>query len=54
MIQQSFSERLLERVIVTSGGYPPHSHVLVAELAQRVIERVGHGYRGQGSESRSR
>jgi histone deacetylase 11 len=54
LVIDALVERRIPTVIVTSGGYTQHSHVLVAELAQGVIERVGHGYRGQGSPSRSR
>ena len=42
------AERRVPTVIVTSGGYTQQSHALVAELAQRVIERVGHGYAQPG------
>jgi len=48
IVVDALAERQIPTVIVTSGGYTRHSHVLVAELAQRVIERVGLGYGGAG------
>jgi histone deacetylase 11 len=44
IVVDALSDRRIPTVIVTSGGYTHHSHVLVAELAQRVVERVGRGY----------
>lgn len=43
----ALAERRIPGLIVTSGGYTQLSHVLVATLAEHVIERVGQGY-GEG------
>lgn len=54
IVIDALAARRIPTVIVTSGGYTEHSHVLVAELAQRVIERIGHGYAESDSPARSR
>lgn len=46
-VLDALAEQCIPTVILASGGYTQHSHVLMAELAQQVVERVGRGAQGK-------